>query len=58
MISFLPCARPAAGRLEAGALSTYRGEYDLEVVCAPRWTASSSTFSVRSIWVKVRVIES
>ena len=36
----------------------YRGEYDLELVCAPRWIASSLTVSVRSICVKVRVIES
>ena len=36
----------------------YRGKSDLGLVCVPRWNASSLTFSVRSMCVKVRAIES
>ena len=37
--------------------SAYRRQAD-ELVCVPLWNASSFTVSVRSMFVKVRVIES
>ena len=52
------CAgKPPGARASAGP-STYRSESALELVCVARWKESSLTVSVRSICVKVRVIES
>jgi len=51
-------ATPIAVHPDLSGLSPYRSESYLELVCVPRWNASSLTFSVRSICVNVRAIES
>ena len=50
---------PAWGHsTSTAALSTYRRRSDREPVCVPRWAAPSLTLSVRSMYAKVRAIES
>ena len=56
MALFLSSKNVARGPPKDGSRPA-RGESYLELVCVPRWNASSLTFSVRSICVKVCAIE-